>query len=141
MSLSEFLNNRKIKKEQKKSDKIDTKLDELEKMNNVRMEIAERAKEQDKRSKDANWVKKSLDEQELHKAIYDAKENLWVVRDNVYEMFDSALKEYRFLSAKTNNSPGEIRRKEKLQRKYKNAFYALSLIGQALERLEDIKCR
>lgn len=133
----EFWAKKEAKKEEKKADKTDKYLDSLEEAIDIRMTVSERKKEQKKRASDIEWVEKHLNDKKLMEEISEAKSDLWVVRDQLYNIIDKSVKEYVYLQ-KQPESYGKKTKMEQLNKKYKNAFYALTLVQQVLERLEEM---
>lgn len=137
MSFEDWNTKRKAKKAQKKADAADRRLDSLEEANSIRMATAERKKEQQKRASDIKWVEKHLDSNELRDQVNEAKGELWVVRDKLYDIIHRSVKEYSYLE-KQPESPGRNTKMDNLNKKYKNAFYALAMVQQTIDRLNEM---
>lgn len=133
----EFRRKREAKKAIEAADKEDRRLDTLEDLNNARMEAANRKREQIKRAADLDFVDRHLNRSELLEEIDKAKGEMWVIKDQLTEIIYTAQKEIGYL-AKQPASPGRDAKILKLNTKWKNAYYALALVEQTLERIKEI---
>lgn len=133
----EFRMKREAKKVKKAADKEDRRLNTLEDLNNARMEAANRKREQVKRASDLDFVDRQLSKTELIEQVDKTKGEMWVIKDQLSEIIFSAQKEIAFRQ-KQPPSPGRDAQLRKLETKWKNAYYALALVQQTLERLKEM---
>ncbi|MBR3269391.1 MAG: hypothetical protein IKI58_11810 [Oscillospiraceae bacterium] len=128
---------RETKKLQKNADKEDRRLDTLEDLTNARMEAANRNRAQQERASDLDWVAQQVKKREMLEQIDKAKGEMWVIRDQLTDIIYSAQKEIAYRQ-KEPASPGRDAKLHKLETKWKNAYYALALVEQTLDRLAEI---
>ena len=128
---------REAKKMQKAADKKDKQLDTLENLNNTRMENAERTRAQEERASDLEWVNQQIQKRKLLEQINKAKGEMWVIRDKLTDIIYTAQKEIAYRQTEPA-TPGRDAKLKKLETKWKNAYYALALVEQTLDRLSEI---
>ncbi|MBQ8920632.1 MAG: hypothetical protein IJ060_00520 [Oscillospiraceae bacterium] len=128
---------RETKKMQKNADKEDRRLDSLEDLNNARMENATRTRAQKERASNVEWVDQQLRRNQLLEQIDKAKGEMWVIRDQLTDIIYTAQKEIAYRQTEPA-TPGRDAKLRKLETKWKNAYYALALVEQTLERLSEI---
>ena len=127
---------RETKKMQKNADKEDRRLDSLEDLNNARMENATRTRAQKERASNVEWVDQQLRRNQLLEQIDKAKGEMWVIRDQLTDIIYTAQKEIAYRQTEPA-TPGRDAKLRKLETKWKNAYYALALVEQTLERLSE----
>ena len=133
-----FIDDIKIKREEKKAKKLDAKLDSREKRIDARRKAGLKKGEQMQREDNIKFHERFLDSEELKDQIFNAKLSLYEVRDKLYDNMNLAVKEIEYIDSQ-ELTPGSIERKSKLETKFKNIVYALTLVEQALEKLADIE--
>ena len=128
---------RKAKKQQKAADKLDKKLDRMEESIAIRDGLLERGKEQRERAANLKYMDRHLTKADLRNSIADAKGELFVTRDQLYNIINRSAKEIIYLENQPA-TPGGAKRHKNLMARFKNALYALTLVEQILDRLNNI---
>ncbi len=128
---------KKAKKMQKEYDKKNAELNAKSKAINTMKNLSELKKEQDIREADLNWMSKHLDANQLKQEVNKAKKDLVVKRDEIVKNISHYQREMEYES-KMPDYGSKASDLKKLSTKIKNNYYALALIEQTLDRLDDI---
>lgn len=141
MSFGEWREEQRIKRETKKlkkeADREDRRLDAVANANQTRSEIAERREEQRGRSADEDWVSQKLSDDKFNAEVQQVRDKLFVQESKLLKRCCLALGEYRYLKTQKETS-GKKKRLEVLKKDAKNSFYAIAIVEQAIERLDDM---
>lgn len=128
---------KKARKEQKTLDKKQEELSKLRDANAARMEIERKNQGLDAKIKNEKWLSGELDAKQLEKAIGEAKENLYVQREKLARRLFRANKEYTYITETMPEGPKRQKELKRCSTTSKNAFYALTLVDETIERLEE----
>lgn len=128
---------KKAKKMQKAYDKKNVELNEKSKAINTMKDLSKLKKDQDIREADLNWEGKRLDANQLKQEVNKAKKNLVVKRDEIVKNISFYQRELEY-DSKMQDSGSKASDLKKNATKIKNNYYALALIEQTLDRLDDI---
>lgn len=127
---------RKAEKMEKATDKIERNLDEREEAIQKRKELKERSAVIRERKGNIGYTEDLLSKEELRDSINDVRGDLWVTRDKIYDRMVINSREISYLS-RNASTPGNNKRKAQLETRIKNDLYALTLIEEALQRIDD----
>lgn len=137
MAFEAFKFNRAAKKEEKKIKKEEKLAKTLEQANAKRMDLAERSEKARAKVEAGTTTSEYLDKEKLQRDIRTARQNLFVQRDKLVKRMINFNREYRYILDKPD-SPKKAKELERCSTGAKNAAYALAVVENAIDRLDDI---
>ncbi len=132
-----FKKNLQIKKAEKKIEKIEQKTENLVETNNALSGFSKREKKATDKYADEAWFADYLKRNQLDMAISTARDNLYIQRDKILRRIIRFNKEYNYTRS-SDNYPNKQRDLDKYMRASKNAAYALAVVCNAIDRLDDL---
>lgn len=129
--------NRKVKKEEKKVVKDEKLAETLTKASETRSDLTKRSEKARDKVATEQWYSQKLDRHQLNQQIREARQNLFVQRDKLLRRMINFNNERDYILAKPNT---EIKKRElaRCSTGSKNAAYALAIVENAIDRLDDI---
>ena len=109
----------------------------MESTNNLISGTNERSNKATQRLYEEAWFAEYLEKNQLNTAISDARKTLFIQRDKLLERMIRYNKNYSAI-LKKENYPNKQRDIDKYIRGSKNAAYALSVVCNAIRRLDDL---
>lgn len=127
---------RKAEKMEKATNRLEKNLNEREEAIQKRKELKKRNEVLRKRKSDIGFTEELLTKEELRQNISEVKGDLWFARDKIYNGLIMHAREIAYINRR-QPTPGGIQRKNNLEIRIKNNIYALTLIEEALQRIDD----
>lgn len=137
MSLETWRTKRKAKKAEKKIEKDEKKAEALIEANDIRVDVSHRREAVKGKMNSEEWFSRHLDEVELNRNIHEVRQNLFIQRDKLLRRMIKFNLEYKELIKKPDT---KIRERElnRCSTGAKNAAYALSVVTDAIRRLDNV---
>ena len=130
-------NKKKVKKEQKKIDAAEKRVETLTNANETLTDLADRREKAQFKVKTEESYAKHLDKSRLEDEISAARENLFVQRKKLTRRLINFNREYRYIQSQPD-SPVKNDELKRCSAGAKNAAYALAVVDQAVNRLDNI---
>lgn len=133
----EFKEKRKVKKAEKKVQKLESLAETMVESNSKMTKLNKRGEKAVNTQEQESWFGEYLENNQLNIAVAQARQILFVQRDRLIERMIRYNKNYKFITQK-EDYPNKKRDLAKYMRGSKNAAYAISVVCNAITRLDEI---
>lgn len=124
-------------KEEKKAAKKEKLADALEEANDIRTDANKRTAKATSKKQQEEWYASYLEQNKLNIAIREARDALYIQRGKLVKRMIRFNKQYRLIQEK-DPYPHQQRDLDRAKNESKNAAYALSVVCDAIERLDEM---
>ena len=138
MAFENWKLNRKVHKQEKKIAKKEELAQTTVRANDSMTNITNRTEKIKEKLNAEEWYSKHLDRANLDTEIHEARQNLFIQRERLLRRLITFNREYKYILQKPDTS---IKRREleRCSTGAKNAAYALAIVDEAIDRLDNIR--
>ena len=138
MAFENWKLNRKVHKQEKKIAKKEELAQTTVRANDSMTNITNRTEKVKEKLNAEEWYSKHLDRANLDTEIHEARQNLFIQRERLLRRLITFNREYKYILQKPDTS---IKRREleRCSTGAKNAAYALAIVDEAIDRLDNIR--
>lgn len=129
---------RKIKKEENKVVKSEQLAETLSQTSDTQSDLVKRGVKARDKVATEEWYSKKLDEHQLNQEIREARQNLFIQRDKLIKRMVNFNNEHMYIESEKKNNSIKTRELKRCETGSKNAAYALAVVEDAIDRLDDI---
>ena len=129
---------RKVKKEEKKVVKSEKLAETLSQTSDTRSDLVKRGEIARDKVATEEWYSKKLDERQFNQEVREARQNLFIQRVKLLKRMINFNKEHKYIKEEKSESSIKKRELKRCEIGSKNAAYALAVVEDAIDRLDDI---